>query len=79
MAGDWQGMILHEARREADELVEQAERTVREYVEHGLGQAYEDALIALTARIKAMPEGVRLYVLAAVLGDLAWTLSEPIR
>lgn len=70
--GSWEAMILTEAREEANALAEQALRTAREYHETGSEQPYQDALIALTARIKAVPVEQAPAVISSLLGIIAW-------
>jgi len=72
MAGDWQRMLLAEARSESEALVEHARRAVTEYTEHGGTQVYQDALIALTARIGAVPSAQAGMIIADLVGMLAW-------
>lgn len=72
MAGDWYRMVLTEARQEAEGLADQARRTVAEYHANGNTQAYQDGLLALTARIKALPAEQAGMVIADLCGMLAW-------
>ncbi len=70
--GSWQAMLADEAKREAVALADLAQRTTREYHESGAEQPYQDALVALTARIKALPNEHAGVVIASLLGMLAW-------
>lgn len=74
--GSWQAMLLAEARAEATALAEQATRTAREYHETGAEQPYQDELIALTARIKALPAEQAGTVIASLLGMIAWSRTS---
>ncbi|OJU42028.1 MAG: hypothetical protein BGN97_04545 [Microbacterium sp. 69-10] len=65
-------MLLDEARSESEALVEHGKRAVAEYHEHGNSQVYQDALIALTARIRAVPSEQAGLIIADLVGMLAW-------
>ncbi|WP_136023715.1 hypothetical protein [Microbacterium sp. K27] len=65
-------MLLAEGRAEASALADQATRTAREYRETGAEQPYQDELVALTARIKALPAEQAGTVIASLLGIIAW-------
>lgn len=70
--GSWHEMLLAEGRAEATALAEQASRTAAEYRATGAEQPYQDELIALTARIKAVPAEQAGTVIASLLGIIAW-------
>lgn len=72
MAGSWETMLLAEARSEANALAEQARRTAREYHETGAEGPYQDGLVALTARVKALPTEQAGVVICSLLGIIAW-------
>lgn len=70
--GAWHAMILDEARREAEALVQQAQRTAAEFREHGNSQTYQDGLLTLTARVGAIPTEIAGLVIADLCGIIAW-------
>lgn len=72
MGGDWYQMVLNEAKQEAEALADQARRTVAEFHANGNTAAYQDGLLALTARIKALPAELAGMVIADLCGMLAW-------
>lgn len=72
LQGSWEAMLLAEARAEATALADQARRTAQEYHETGAEQPYQDAMVALTARIKALPVEQAGTVIASLLGIIAW-------
>lgn len=72
MSGSWHQMVLDKAKREAEELAEQARRAVAEHRDNGDTQVYQDALIALTARIRALPTALAPYIIADLCGIIAW-------
>lgn len=72
MTGDWHRMLIDEARREAEALVEQTQRVTAEYREHGNTQTYRDGLRLLTARIGAIPSEQAGLIIADILGIYAW-------
>lgn len=74
--GSWQAMLLAEGRAEANALAEQATRTAREYHNTGAEQPYQDELIALTARIKAIPTEQAVVVISSLLGMIAWNRTS---
>lgn len=76
MAGEWQRMLLAEAREESEALVAQAARAVSEYRDHGCTQVYQDALLALTARIRAVPRDQAQLVIADLVGMQVWGMDR---